>query len=204
MDYVIICILFIFAFILGSIPTAYVVVKAFTGKDLRKVGSGNIGGTNAKRAGDTKLQSYLIYICTAFFDILKGLLPVLVALNLMKYIEIPVNYDLIYVVIALLAILGHDTMPFMRNARGKGVATTAGSFVLIAPVGILVGAITFFFLCFVFKAASRRSIIASIAIVATCFIVNYSLPIKIGSIIASMLIFGRHKENIERILRGEE
>ncbi|MBL4935443.1 glycerol-3-phosphate acyltransferase [Clostridium sp. YIM B02515] len=204
MDYFLILFLFVFSFLLGSIPTAYIVVKLFTGKDLRMIGSGNIGGTNGKRAGNSKIQSYLIYFCTGLGDILKGLLPVLVAMKLTKFINLPVNKDLIYVLSALLAITGHDTMPFMKNAKGKGVATTAGSLLLIEPVPVLVGAAVFALLNIFFKAASRRSIIASIAIVITCFCLNYSIIIKIGSVIACIFIVVRHKENIERILRGEE
>ncbi|ERI90055.1 putative acyl-phosphate glycerol 3-phosphate acyltransferase [Clostridiales bacterium oral taxon 876 str. F0540] len=204
MDYFLLLGLFIFSFLLGSIPTAYIVVKLFTGKDLRKVGSGNIGGTNAKRAGNSKGQGYLIYICTGLIDILKGMLPVLVAMKLLKYESLPVNKDLIYVIIALLAIIGHDTMPFMKNARGKGVATTAGALLIIATVPVLIGAAVFIILNIFFKAASRRSILASAAIVVACFYLDYSLWIKVGAVISCLLIVVRHKDNIKRILQGEE
>lgn len=204
MKYLIIAGIFIFSFLLGSVPTAYVIVKLVTGKDLRKIGSGNIGGTNAKRAGSSKLQGYFIYFSTGIIDVLKGVIPVVLAIQLGKRVDFVIDNNIISVIAALLSIIGHDTMIFMRNGKGKGVAVTIGSFLVLAPVPVLIGFGTFAILSIFVKAASKRSILFSVILVAACFIMSFSLPIKIGSIIAAVLLVGRHKENIERMLKGQE
>jgi acyl phosphate:glycerol-3-phosphate acyltransferase len=204
MFYVVIILIFILSFLLGSIPTALLVVKAVTGKDLRKIGSGNIGGTNASRAADTKAQKYLIYFSTAVGDILKGLIPVLIAVVFIKNRDINLDKGLLYMITALLAILGHDTMPFIKGGRGKGVATTFGALVLIVTIPAFIGFITFFGLRLITPVASRRSITGGIVIAAAVLIMGYPLPITIGTFIAAVLVIVTHRDNINRMLKGLE
>jgi acyl phosphate:glycerol-3-phosphate acyltransferase len=204
MNYSIVVLIFIFSFFLGSVPTAFFVVKLITGKDLRKVGSGNIGGTNASRAADNKTQKYLIYIITAVGDILKGLVPVLIAVGVFKNKDIKIDKNLIYTITALLAILGHDTMPFIKKGQGKGVATTFGAFVAIAPIPAYIGFATFFTLRLFTPVASRRSIAGGIIIAIAAILLKYPMSIAIGTVISSVLVVFTHKENIKRIMRGQE
>lgn len=204
MSYIVVILIFIFSFCLGSIPTALMVVKAVTGKDLRQIGSGNIGGTNASRAADTKAQKYLIYFSTAVGDILKGLIPVFIAITVFKNRNINLDKNLIYIVTALLAILGHDTMPFVKNGQGKGVATTFGALVLIVPIPAYIGLISFFGLRLVTPVASRRSITSGLLIAIVVFIMKYPLIITAGTFIASALVVITHRENIKRIIKGQE
>lgn len=203
MSYIIVVLFFILAYLLGSIPTALVVVKAITGKDLRQIGSGNIGGTNASRAADTKTQKYLIYGITAVVDILKGLLPVLIVTLVFKNRDTAFDKNLIYIITAMLAVLGHDTMPFIKG-QGKGVATTFGALVLIAPVPAFAGFITFFALRLITPVASRRSIISAVVIAVIAVIIKSPLPITVGTFVSVVLVVITHRENIKRILRGEE
>jgi glycerol-3-phosphate acyltransferase PlsY len=204
MSYSIVVLIFIFSFFLGSVPTAFFVVKLITGKDLRKVGSGNIGGTNASRAADNKTQKYLIYIITAVGDILKGLVPVLIAVGVFKNKDITIHKNLVYTITALLAILGHDTMPFIKKGQGKGVATTFGAFVAIAPIPSYIALATFFILRLFTPIASRRSIAAGIIMAIAAILLKYPLTIAIGTVISSVLVVFTHKENIKRIMRGQE
>jgi glycerol-3-phosphate acyltransferase PlsY len=204
MFYVNIILIFILSFLLGSIPTALLVVKAVTGKDLRKIGSGNIGGTNASRAADTKAQKYLIYFATAVGDILKGFIPVLIATIFLNDKNINLDKELLYVTTALLAILGHDTMPFIKGGRGKGVATTFGALVLIVTIPAFIGFITFFGLRLITPVASRRSITGGLVIALAAFIMRYPLSIKAGTFIAAILVIVTHRDNISRILKGLE
>jgi glycerol-3-phosphate acyltransferase PlsY len=204
MSYSIVVLIFIFSFFLGSVPTAFFVVKLITGKDLRKVGSGNIGGTNASRAADNKTQKYLIYIITAVGDILKGLVPVLIAVGVFKNKDITIDNNLVYTITALLAILGHDTMPFIKKGQGKGVATTFGAFVAIAPIPSYIALATFFILRLFTPIASRRSIAAGIIMAIVAILLKYPLTIAIGTVISSVLVVFTHKENIKRIMRGQE
>ena len=204
MSYLMVVIIFIFSFLSGSIPVALFVVKLVTGKDLRKVGSGNIGGTNASRAADNKAQKYLIYFITAAGDILKGFVPILIAVEVFKNRDIAMDKNLIYTITALIAILGHDTMPFIKKGQGKGVATTFGAFVLIATMPAYIGLATFFILRLFTPVASKRSIAAGIIMAVSAIVLKYPLIIVAGTIISAVLVVVTHRENIKRILRGEE
>jgi glycerol-3-phosphate acyltransferase PlsY len=205
MNYLVIVAILLVAFLIGSIPTAFFVVKLITGKDLRNIGSGNLGGTNASRAANSNAQKYLIYFTTGFIDILKGALPVLFAVKLLQFKNIPMaDKDLIYSITAVIAILGHDTMPFIKNGKGKGVATTFGAFLPIAPVPALIGLITFFILRIFTPVASRRSMASTIIIAIAAIIMKYPVWITAAAAISAMLIVITHKDNIKRIIRGEE
>lgn len=196
--------IFLFSYLIGTIPTAYIIVKLVTGKDLRDVGSGNIGGTNAGRAGETQNQKYFIYFSTGILDLFKGLIPVVISILILKNNHYGINRDLIYTIAALLSILGHDTMPFIKNGRGKGVATTAGAFLPIAVVPIMIGITTFFVLRLFTPTASKRSIISLIVIAFSGIIMNYSVPIKYGLVFGTVLVLITHKQNILRIINGKE
>lgn len=204
MSYFWIGVTFIFAYLLGTIPTAYIVVKLITGKDLRNVGSGNLGGTNASRAGEGKGQKYLIYFSTGLIDIVKGAIPVIISMSIFKTTQCPINKDFVYALTALLAIIGHDTMPFIKNGRGKGVATTAGAFLLIAAVPVMLGVITFILLRLFTSTASKRSITALIVAAISSVALSYPLPVKYGLVCAAILIIITHRENIARIMNGRE
>lgn len=194
----------IFSFFMGAIPSAYVLVKLSTGKDLRNIGSGNIGATNAKRATENWFHGNILFCLTVLSDILKGAIPVLGAMLLTKDIANVYVRDSITVAAAILAILGHDFMPFIKQGAGKGVSTTVGAFLLLAPIPVVIGMATFLILRFFTKVVSRRSIIIALVIAAGCIIMKVSLPIIIGSLISAALIILRHKENIKRIVNGEE
>ncbi len=204
MNHLVIFLIFILALLSGSIPTAFFVVKLVTGKDLRQIGSGNIGGTNASRAADNKTQKYLIYFTTAIGDVLKGLIPVLIAIGVLKNRTIVFDKNLIYTITAVLAVIGHDTMPFIKNGQGKGVATTFGAFVAIAPIPSYLGFATFFILRLFTPVASRRSIASGFVVASGVIIMKYPLPIAIGAVFSAILVIITHRDNIKRIIRGEE
>lgn len=195
---------FITSYLLGTIPTAYIVVKLFTGKDLRSIGSGNLGGTNAGRAGESKGQKYLIYFSTGIIDLIKGAIPVIISILILKTSYSPWSKELIYTINAVLAIIGHDTMPFIKNGRGKGVATTAGAFLPIAAVPIMIGIVTFIVLRFFTSTASKRSIVSLIVAAILIVTMNYPLPVKFGLVFAAILIIITHRKNIVRIIDGKE
>jgi glycerol-3-phosphate acyltransferase PlsY len=189
---------------MGAIPSAYVLVKLTTGKDIRKIGSGNIGATNAKRATDNWLHGNILFCSTVLSDILKGTIPVLVAMLLTKDMTNILVRDSITVAAAILAILGHDFMPFIKQGAGKGVSTTVGAFLPLAPIPVVIGMAAFLILRLFTKVVSRRSITIALIISAACIFMKLSLPIIIGSLISAVLIILRHKENVKRIIKGEE
>jgi acyl phosphate:glycerol-3-phosphate acyltransferase len=176
----------------------------FTGKDLRNIGSGNLGGTNAGRAGESKGQKYLIYFSTGIIDLIKGAIPVIISILILKTSYSPWSKELIYTINAVLAIIGHDTMPFIKNGRGKGVATTAGAFLPIAAVPIMIGIVTFIVLRLFTSTASKRSIASFIVAAILIVTMNYPLPVKFGLVFASILIIITHRRNIARIIDGKE
>lgn len=204
MSYVWLGVTFIFSYLLGTIPTGFIVVKLITGKDLRTVGSGNLGGTNASRAGEGKGQKNLIYFTTGIIDLLKGAIPVIISISIFKTSYCPLNKDMVYTITALLSIIGHDTMPFIKSGRGKGVATTAGAFLPIAAVPIMLGTITFIVLRLFTSTASKRSIAALIIAATSVLIMNYPIAAKYGLVVATILIIITHRENIVRIIDGRE
>src|SRR6056297_4202309 len=106
---------FIISYLLGSIPTGYVITNWIKGIDVRKFGSGNVGATNVTRVMGLKYRAFV-----ALMDILKGYISVLIAQNIL---QVTPNY--IIFAAALLAIIGHDWSIFLKFSGGKGVATTA-------------------------------------------------------------------------------
>lgn len=196
---IIIIITIIFSFLLGSIPTGYLLIKRNYGIDIRTQGSGNIGSTNVKRVGGTKIS-----ILTQIGDIVKGLFPVAVGMIVFKFTTIPIEKDLFLSLVAISSILGHDYTPFLGFNGGKGVNTTLGAFFLLEPVAILSGVAVYFLLRYVTKIVSIRSIALSITIPLVSLLMGTEKTIVIATTLACALLIFRHRENIKRIINNEE
>lgn len=195
----IVIITILISFLLGSIPTGYLLIKKTHGIDIRTQGSGNIGSTNVKRVAGKKIS-----ILTQIGDILKGLIPVIIAIIISNLVEIPISSDLFISLVALFAILGHDYTPFLGFNGGKGVNTTLGAFFLLSPVGILSGVAVYFLLRYVTKIVSIRSIALSVTIPVITYLMNCSTTVVLFTSIACVLLIIRHRDNILRIIRKEE
>jgi glycerol-3-phosphate acyltransferase PlsY len=187
------------AFLLGAIPTGYLITKKFCEVDIRTKGSGNIGSTNVKRVAGRKIS-----IITQVFDVLKGLIPVAIGLYVANFVQLPVSKDAYVSIIAIAAILGHDYTPFLNFNGGKGVNTTLGAFVLIAPIPTFIGVAVYFILKPFTKIVSIRSMALGVAIPIMSAILGLGYEIVLGTAVASILIIIRHKENIKRIINKEE
>lgn len=196
---IIIVITLIIAFLFGSIPTGYLLTKKFCNVDIRTIGSGNIGSTNVNRVAGRKIS-----ILTQVIDILKGLIPVIMAIMIAYNFKLPISTNLYIAMIALAAVLGHDYTPFLGFNGGKGVNTTLGAFFLLAPVAILSGVVVYFLLKLVTNIVSVRSISLAITIPAVCIIMGLSKITIIFTVISSVLLIYRHKENIKRLINKEE
>lgn len=195
----IVILLLVGAFLSGSIPTGYLIIKKKLGIDIREQGSGNIGSTNVKRVAGKKIS-----IMTQIIDIAKGLIPVAISMIVASKVNLPIDKDLFSCMIALAAILGHDYTPFLGFNGGKGVNTTLGAYFLLSPIAILSGVLIYFLLRFVTKVVSIRSMALSITIPLVSFLMKVSTVVVIFTIIASALLIFRHKENIFRLIRNEE
>ena len=188
MNLEIILVLF-YSYFLGSIPFGLIITKVFLRKDIRNVGSGNIGTTNVLRTGKKSLA-----IATLIFDILKGYVSVLITL---KYFN-----DLVYFS-ALICFIGHIFPVWLKFKGGKGVATYLGIiFALSFKFGIIFG-ITWLLISFIFKYSSLSSMIgALIVFVYSMFLDNITLSIFL--FITFIIILYTHRENIVRLKDSSE
>lgn len=180
------------AYIIGSIPFAYIVVKAVKGIDIRSVGSGNAGATNVARVlGKWGFISVLI------LDMLKGFLPVLAASLYFGQENI-----VLYVMIA--AVLGHTFTIFLSFKGGKGVATAAGGFFAIVPYSMLIALGVFLVTFLISRMVSASSILAAIALFISVFFMEKWLLLIVITCIVVVFVIYKHKSNIVRIIKGQE
>ena len=179
----------IYSYFLGSIPFGLIITKVFLRKDIRKVGSGNIGTTNVLRTGKKSLA-----IATLIFDILKGYVSVIITL---KYFN-----DLVYFS-ALICFIGHIFPVWLKLKGGKGVATYLGIILALSfKFGIIFG-ITWLLISFIFKYSSLSSMIgALIVFVYSIFLNNITLSIFL--FITFVIILYTHRENIVRLKDSSE
>lgn len=195
----IILITIMIAFLCGSIPTGYLLTKKTCKIDIRTKGSGNIGSTNVKRIAGTKIS-----ILTQVIDILKGVIPVILGLFLIKTVALPISANAFLAIIAIVVVLGHDYTPFLKFNGGKGVNTTLGAFILISPIPTLTGVLIYFILRFSTNIVSIRSIAIGLTIPAMCFIMKSPIEISLSATVACILMIIRHKDNLRRLIRNEE
>ena len=185
MDYLV---AIIFSYLLGSIPFGLILTKLFLKKDIRKIGSGNIGATNVLRSGN-KLIGYL----TLLFDILKAIIPV---------VYIKLNYpDLIYIS-SLSVFLGHVFPIWLKFKGGKGVATYVGILFSINLIFGFIFCISWLLVFILSKYSSLSSLVASLSVPLFLFFTNGEQIIFF--IILFVLIFYTHRENIKRLKNKEE
>ncbi|HEX5504412.1 MAG TPA: glycerol-3-phosphate 1-O-acyltransferase PlsY [Thermomicrobiales bacterium] len=186
------------AYFVGSIPSGFLVIKALTGKDIRRYGSGNIGMANAYRVGGA-IPALLVLLG----DALKGAIPVLVA---RWALGLP---DLAVVLVGLVAIVGHDFPIYLRGHGGKGVATSIGVITaLVWPVGVLAMAV-WVLVIGVWRFASLASLLMLAA--AAVFMLAYERlaadhhPLFVAFVVALLLVaIVQHRANIGRLLHGRE
>ncbi|MBW2038665.1 MAG: glycerol-3-phosphate 1-O-acyltransferase PlsY [Deltaproteobacteria bacterium] len=184
--------LVLFAYLLGSIPTGLLLSRVFAGVDPRQRGSRNIGATNVLRTAGRVLG-----VLTLLGDCLKGLIPVVVALWLGR--ENPW-----VAAVALGALLGHLFPIYLRFRGGKGVATALGLYLPLVPLAIFLNLFVFAGGVIISKRVSVGSLSAAAAMPLLIWLLGYPGSYLILSLIVGGLIFYRHKENIKRLLRGQE
>ena len=185
--------LVLFAYLLGSLPTALVVVRLFTGDDVRRKGSGNVGATNALRAAGWKAG-----VVVTVIDVAKGALPVW----LMRLY----NPESVWIAAAMLAaVLGHCYPVWLKFRGGKGVATGFGSFLVIAPLSALAALALWFVVLVIWRWVSLASMVASASFPMILKLIdNPDLVTLIAVSAAAVLIILRHGSNIRNMLAGKE
>ena len=194
-------ILMAIAYILGSIPNAVWIGKAFKGIDVREHGSKNAGSTNAARVLGAKLG-----IFTLVLDISKGAFPVFLALLLKaQSLENILGISGIdTVLVGICAIVGHSFSVFMKFKGGKAVATTVGVFIVIVPKAPLLAAVVFFTVFALTKYVSLSSITGAASLPILVYLLYSDIPYTVFAGIVAFLIIIRHRSNISRLIKGEE
>lgn len=184
--------LVLFAYLIGSIPFGLLISKAIGRVDIRRHGSGNIGTANVLRIMGKRAAAL-----TLVGDLLKGLIPVL-ASRLLGGTELLVSG------VGMAAVVGHNWSIYLRFTGGKGVATSFGALLAMTPLPALWGLLVWIAVLRVSRYTSLSALAASVCVPPVIFLSTGSGPYFYFSVLAALLIFIRHQDNIRRIWAGTE
>lgn len=187
----------LFSYLLGAIPVGYFLTKYFTGKNILTLGSGNVGSTNVGRVAGKKLA-----FITQLLDMAKGIFPVAIYLFLKD--EKIGEADFFIYWLALASIVGHDFSVFLKFKGGKGVNTTLGASVLIAPVSVFISVAIYFIVKLLFKYVSLGSLALALFLPVSEFVFHGITSSFYYLAVCALLIIFRHKTNIIRLLSKQE
>ncbi|HHI78779.1 MAG TPA: glycerol-3-phosphate 1-O-acyltransferase [Planctomycetes bacterium] len=186
------------AFLLGSIPFGLLLVRILTGQDLRKVGSGNIGATNASRAFGEKAR-LPVFVLIYLLDASKGLVPTLFFLA-------PGSPLGARVLVGLVAILGHCFSPFLGFKGGKGVATTSGVLLALDWPAFLVGILAFFVVFGITRVVALGSLALGLGLALGIIFEDPTrafgerLPLTSLGLFLALFLFWTHRSNLRKLL----
>ena len=185
------------AYLIGSIPTGYLIVKTKTGDDIRKIGSGSTGATNVKRVLGKKW-----FFIVMILDAIKGAFPVVLGKIAAGYAGDKIG--IIAVLCAVFVIIGHSKPIFLQFKGGKSVASGVGTILALNPfVGLLI-ALIWGVITYISKYVSLGSIIALLISPVLMYLFKNPLCYIIYCVIAAIYIVYLHRENIKRLIKGEE
>ena len=184
--------LLVAAYLIGSVPFAYLLARRWRGIDVRHVGSGNVGATNVFRS--TNVAGGLIVMA---LDMGKGLAAVLIARGLDPS---PVSTA----AAGLAAIVGHVFPVWIGFRGGKGVATACGVFAVLAPAATIAASLLFIGTLWWTRYVSLGSLVASAALGPVAYLTSAPFPTVISAVLAAALIAGRHRGNLARLQSGTE
>lgn len=181
-------------YLIGSIPTAYIIVKLVKKIDIRTVGSGNAGATNAAR-----VLGKWGFISVFTIDLLKGFLPT----YFLYYISAFESKE-IALIMGIVLVLGHTYTVFLGFRGGKGVATGAGVFLALAPIEMGIAFAVFIITFLVTRMVSAGSILGSLALLISVLIMSDWFALKVMTAIVVLFVIFKHRSNIVRIFQGKE
>ena len=204
----------IVAYVLGSIPFGFLIVRAKDGGDIRQTGSGGTGATNvSRRAG--KVAGVL----TLILDALKGATAVLIAVwvlsapqaSALRGAALPPSSVWCVAAAALAVIIGHIFPIWLKFRGGKGVATGVGAFLVLMPIVVGVAAIIFIVIMLLTRYVSLASIVAALSIPVLTLLMHNSVspqsdlaPMMTVAVVGALLIVFAHRENVRRLVQGRE
>ena len=178
----------VYSYLLGSIPFGLILTKIFLKKDIRKIGSGNIGTTNVLRTGKKSLAA-----STLILDLMKGYFSIIITFT---YFENLISYS------ALICFIGHIFPVWLKFKGGKGVATYLGVILALSYKFFLIFGISWLVLSFLFRYASLSSIISSLIVFVCSYFFNNNFSLIL--FIFFIIILYTHRENIVRLKNSEE
>jgi len=184
------------AFLLGAVPFSWLLARMIRGVDIRGVGSGNIGATNVARS--IGLGPGLLALA---LDVAKGSAAVLLARWLLAG---DARLPVLEVIAGGMAILGHNFTPFLRFRGGKGVATGAGVFGVLAPWALLGAVLVFVLVVAIGRMVSLGSVLAAVSLPIAVLALGGRREIGVISVLVAVLVIVRHRANLQRILAGKE
>jgi glycerol-3-phosphate acyltransferase PlsY len=179
------------SYLLGSIPFGYLIFYFSEGKDIRTMGSGNIGATNVLRS-----KGKLAGLATLALDILKGALPIVYG---------RIHFDLPWVILlgGLAVLLGHVFPVFLKFRGGKGVAALVGIFLVFHPPSLLVFLAAFFAALWLTRYVSLGSLLGTTALFFSILFTQVAEASMVAFVMLLLIVF-RHRANIARLLDGSE
>ena len=182
----------VIAYLLGSIPFGYLIVRRKIGADIRQTGSGGTGATNvSRRAGKTA------GILTLLLDAAKGCVAVVIA-------QVVSGDDWMVAAAAIAALVGHIFPVWLGFRGGKGVATAVGIFAVLAPIALLCAGVIFLAIVVTTRYVSLGSIIASVLVPVFVWFQSGLQPVLTAAIVAAALIVFAHRGNIKRLASRTE
>lgn len=186
----------VIAYLIGSIPTGYIIVKAKTGQDIRTVGSGSTGATNVKRVLG-KNYFFLVML----LDALKGALPVILA---KLFATVGLSLGLAPVIAAIAVIIGHSKSVFLQFKGGKSVASGVGTILALNWIVGLIIALVWGVITYTTKYVSVGSIIALLISPFVMYFLHSPIAYVAYCALGAIYIVYLHRENIKRLINGNE
>lgn len=193
---------YLVAYLIGAIPSGLLIGKYLAGVNIKESGSGSIGATNVLRVlkEQNPKKAKKLAILTIVCDVLKGVVPILIA----KFLGFDPN---VLWAMAVFAVLGHCFSPYLGFEGGKGVATAAGVLAIFIPLELLIAVVAWFISGKTIKISSVASFIAIIALVIAMYIIHPQMPhinTHAPVFVIIFIIIYKHIPNIVRLIKGEE
>jgi glycerol-3-phosphate acyltransferase PlsY len=185
-------VLSLLAYLAGSVPSGLIIGRWFTGQDVRRYGSGNIGAANVSR-----LAGFRAALLVLFLDTTKGVLPVLLG----RWFGLSPTE---LAIVSGVAVLGHDYSAFLRFSGGKGVATTLGVMLVLAPVATLIAAAVWALVAALTRYSSLASLSALFVLPLTLWLLNQPVAYSLLALALAVLGLYKHRDNIMRLATGHE
>ncbi|HEK85115.1 MAG: glycerol-3-phosphate 1-O-acyltransferase PlsY [Candidatus Saccharicenans sp.] len=180
------------SYLIGAIPSGYLLVKLKTRKDIREVGSGSTGTTNVFR-----YQGWKLAIPVMLIDISKGFFPAFFTDRWFQDKELTL-------LVVLAAVVGHCFPIYLKFKGGKGVATSAGGFLYLAPMPLLLSLLVMVIILFLFRYVSLATLTGLLVFPLLVLIIQQNYNLFSLGLIIFFLVAWRHKDNIKRLLTGTE